>query len=339
MDLVKDLLETYGGMTRQAMQRYLPNREPKRYLYDLVSDYPQRGGRAMRPSICIATARAFGAPLKAALHTAISIEMLHNAALIHDDIQDESETRRGKPTLHTTEGVAMAINAGDALMLLGLKPLLDNIPRLGSKISLRLLEEMARMGIESAEGQALDMGWRRDNVLDLDDAHYFDMVLKKTCWLATILPLRAGALVGTEGRLNLDPITRVGFFLGLAFQIQDDLLNLVGDEARYGKELNGDIMEGKRTLILVHTWRHATPREREQMRQCLAQPRAQRSMEDVRFIRTLMDHYGSIEYAREIAHGLAGATMYEWSRASRGLPDSKDKRFIERLGTWVIERR
>lgn len=338
-DLVPEMLQAYGTMTRRAMERYLPDREPKRYLYELVADYPHRGGRAMRPSLCIATARAFGASPRAALYTAVSIEMLHNAALIHDDIQDESEMRRGKPTLHEKEGVAMALNAGDALMVLGMRPLLDNVPLLGPELSLQILEETGRMALESAEGQALDIGWRRENVLDLSDADYFEMVLKKTCWLATILPLRTGALVALGDFADLDSLTRVGYFLGVAFQIQDDLLNLVGDEARYGKELNGDILEGKRTLMLGHTWRAASAAEQEQIRRILARPRAERTPEDVRFIRGLMDEYGSIHYARQTAHELAGAMLYEWSELSRGLPDSKDKRFIERLGTWVIERK
>ena len=96
--LVKEVLADYGAATRARLFDYLPDAEPRRHLYDLVADYPSRGGRALRPSLCIATARAFGAPLEEALHSAVSIEMLHNALLVHDDIEDESDVRRGKPT-------------------------------------------------------------------------------------------------------------------------------------------------------------------------------------------------------------------------------------------------
>src|SRR5208283_896914 len=102
--LVSSLLREYGDATRAVLFDYLPTAEPRRYLYDLVADYPRRGGRAFRPSLCIATARAFGCPADAALRTAASIELMHNAMLIHDDIEDESEQRRGKPTMHTTHG-------------------------------------------------------------------------------------------------------------------------------------------------------------------------------------------------------------------------------------------
>ena len=122
--LVSSVLQEYGDATRAVLFDYLPSREPRRYLYDLAAEYPRRGGRAFRPSLCIATARAFGTPMEAALPTAVSIELIHNAMLIHDDIEDESDERRGKPTMHVSQGVPIAINVGDMLSLLSMRPLL-----------------------------------------------------------------------------------------------------------------------------------------------------------------------------------------------------------------------
>ena len=337
-NIVSSVLKEYGEATRAALFDYLPQAEPRRYLYDLVADYPRRGGRAVRPSLCIATARAFGTPLEAALHTAISIELIHNAMLIHDDIQDESEQRRGKPAMHVTEGVPIAINVGDMLSLLAIRPLLDNQHILGPELSLRILEETERMARESAEGQALELGWRRDNVTDVREADYLLMVLKKTCWLATIHPSRMGSLIGARGALDLDRCIRFGFFLGAAFQIQDDLLNLEGDATTYGKELGGDIREGKRTLMLIHLLEQATTVERRRLRLILGRRRNMRSNADVVWVRERMDAYGCIDYARQVAHGLAGAARYEFTALYGQLPDSRDKRFIEALPTWVIER-
>ena len=336
--LVSSVLREYGDATRAVLFDYLPAAEPRRYLYDLVADYPRRGGRAFRPSLCIATARAFGAPVEAALQTAISIELMHNAMLIHDDIEDESEQRRGKPTMHATEGVPIAINVGDMLSLLSMRPLLDNRHTLGPDLSLRILEETERMARESAEGQAIELGWRRDNVTDVVEADYLLMVLKKTCWLATIHPSRMGSLIGTRGALDLDRCIRFGFFLGAAFQIQDDLLNLVGDATAYGKELGGDIREGKRTLMLIRLLEQASGAEHERLRSVLGQPRDARSDQDVSWVRERMDAYGCIDYARQVAHGLAGAARHEFTDLYGHLPDSRDKRFIEALPVWVIER-
>ena len=334
---VPPLLEEYGAVVRDALRTYLPSLEPKRYLYDILADYPNRGGRMMRPTLCLATARTFGASLEDALGSAVSIELLHNALLIHDDIEDESDERRGQPTLHHLHGVPLALNAGDALTLTSLRPLIDNLDRLGPGLSLRILREAERMGRETAEGQALELGWRHDNVLDLGDEDYLDMVLRKTCWLATIYPLRVGALIGSRGRADLDGLTHLGFFLGAAFQIQDDLLNLVGD-ASYGKERDGDLYEGKRTVMLLHLLRHAQSDEAARLRHLFRDSRCTRSAEDVRWMRALMDQYGSIDYAREFAHGLAGAARAEFSLLFGDLPDTPDRQFIEGLVTWVFER-
>lgn len=336
--LVPELMEEYGGATKRLLLRYLPDAEPRRYLYNLVGDYPRRGGRGLRPTLCIATARAFGAPLEAAIRTAVSIEILHNAMLIHDDIQDESEQRRGRPTLHMAEGVPLSINVGDFLSMLAFRPLLDNIAVLGPFLALSIIEETARMASESAEGQALELGWRRDNAMDIGETDYLEMVLKKTCWLGVIHPSRIGVLIGTMGGLDLDPFIRFGFFVGAAFQIQDDLLNLEGDAKAYGKELSGDIYEGKRTLMLIHLLENATPTERVEVETFLALPRDKRDEAGVRRVRRLMDRYGSMDYARQVAHGLVGAAMYEFELLYSGLPDSRDKEFIAALPRWVIER-
>ena len=336
--VIPELLQEYGDVTRDALAGYLPSDQPQqRYLYDLLADYPQRGGKMMRPSICIATARAFGANLDDALHTAVSIELLHNACLIHDDIEDDSEERRGQPTLHMLHGVPLAINAGDSLSLLSLRPLLQNRKTIGPRLAMRILEETEIMARESAEGQAMELGWRWENTTDLDDSDYLMMVLKKTCWLATIYPSRVGALIGSRDNVDLDPFVRFGFFLGAAFQIQDDLLNLVADKS-YGKEQNGDIWEGKRTLMLIRLLNLTPPAQRKQLVEILKLPRQERTREHVEWILELMDHYDCVEYARRFAHGLAGAASHEYSIIYKDLPDSRDKQFIEGLVTWVFER-
>jgi geranylgeranyl diphosphate synthase type II len=336
-NVVRETLDEYGAIVREAIFEYLPDGKPRRHLYDLIADYPARGGKMMRSSLCIATARAFGAVLEDVLCSAVSIELLHNALLIHDDIEDESEQRRGRPTLHALHGVPLAINAGDTLTLLSLRPLFENPARMGPRIAHDILVETERVAWESAEGQAVELGWRRDNCNGLTDAEYLTMVLKKTCWLATIHPSRVGALIGARRKPDLEPFVRFGFFLGAAFQIQDDLLNLFADE-RYGKELNGDIFEGKRTIMLNHAYRHATPWERERLDKFLDPQRHLRTLDQVEWIRRLMDDYGSVEYARGIAHGLAGAALHEYAGIYGDLPESRDKQFVHGLVTWVFER-
>ncbi len=336
--LVHAVLEEYGALTRRALSRYLPAIEPRRYLYDLVSDYPRRGGKMMRPSLCIASAKAFGARAEDALRAAVAIELFHNSLLVHDDVHDESQLRRGSPSLHVLHGVPLALNAGTTLGMLCLRPLTDYRAGFGLKVPLLLIEELERMGRESAEGQALELGWRRDNVVDLADVDYFEMVLKKTCWYTTISPMRLGALIGCRDMLpEFETLIRLGFFLGTAFQIRDDVLNLIGDE-RYGKELADDLLEGKRTLMLIHLLANATAGEHERLTAFLAAPRAERTPQQVRWVVQRMKHYGSIAYAQEIANGLAGAALHEFSVLFDTLPDSRDKRFLADMITWVLKR-
>ena len=334
--LVPSILEEYGGITRAALREYLPEREPRTFLYNLLSDYPARGGKMMRPSICIAAARMFGGQIEEVLLTAVAIELFHNALLIHDDIEDGSEQRRGRPTLHLIHGMPLALNAGDTLTLMALKPLLDNRYRIGETLSLRVFDEMERMARQCAEGQSIELGWRQHNAFVIDDKEYLEMVLKKTCWLAAIFPLRAGVLVGSRGRVDLEPFVRFGFFLGAAFQIQDDLLNLCGDY-RYGKERDGDLWEGKRTLMLIRALRESTAEERDRLCEILFRSRAERTAQEVAWMRYLIEKYDGISYARQMSQQLAGAALHEFGLLSGEIPESRDKAFFQQMPAWVIE--
>jgi geranylgeranyl diphosphate synthase, type II len=334
------LLAEYGAVSKSALRKYLRVHASRgaEYLGDAVRDYPERAGRSLRSSLCIAVARAFGAKTEDAINSAVALELLHNAFLVHDDIEDDSEERRGQPTLHVLHGAPIAINVGDALTVLSLQPLLDNRKNLGVRVSLRILEEAEHMARETVEGQAIELGWRERNVIDLGEEDYLRMVLKKTCWYTTVFPIRIGALIGTRDGIALEQFIPFGFFVGAAFQIQDDMLNLIGNRRRYGKELEGDLWEGKRTLMIVHLLNHAQPEERTRLRAFLGQPRKQKRAEDVKWVRTLMEQYGSLAYASQLAHALAGAATAEFDRSFAGLPESRDLQFIRELPAWAIHR-
>jgi geranylgeranyl diphosphate synthase, type II len=263
---------------------------------------------------------------------------LHNAFLIHDDVEDESDERRGHPTLHVTHGVPLAVNAGDGLLLLGIQALVANRVRLGPSLTFAILDDACRMARETVEGQALDLGWRIDNALAITDDDYLRMVLKKTCWYTTIFPLRTGMLIGTRETAQLDGLFPFGFFLGAAFQIRDDLLNLEGDPRRYGKEIDGDLWEGKRTLMLVRLLQRADETERARLKAFLATPRAGRSARDVAWVRERMGAYDCLEHARAVAHALAGAARHEFDRLFRDVPDGPDKDLLAAMPDWVLSR-
>jgi geranylgeranyl diphosphate synthase type II len=292
----------------------------------------------LRPSLLIAVARAFGAETELALNTAAAVELMHNAMLVHDDIEDISELRRGAPSLHRAAGVPLAMNAGDALGLLCLQPLLDNASGLGPVLALQILGEALETMFQTVEGQAWELGWRRDNAADLDTSDYLRMVTKKTCWYTTIFPCRAGALIATGRALEPDQFVQFGHFFGVTFQIQDDILNVAGNRRSYGKDFAGDIVEGKRTLVLIHLLKNAARADREKLKDFFALSHSARSRESVDWIVRLMDHYGSVEFAKSFARRFAGAALFEFSKAFAVATGSEDYRFIESLVLYALDR-
>jgi geranylgeranyl diphosphate synthase, type II len=335
---VEDRLERYQTLTVAAILGYIPDKEPRRHLYDLVSEYPLRPGKGLRPGLCIATCRAFGGPLQDILRCAATLEMCHNAFLIHDDVEDESEHRRGLPTVNFQHGIPLAVNVGDALNVLSIRPLMDSLEALGPDLTLRVFEEVEHMLRESVEGQAIELGWIHDNELDLSEQDYLRMTLKKTCWYTCVHPCRIGALVATRGECDLTPFNEFGFFMGAAFQIQDDLLNLVGRPNRHGKEIAGDIWEGKRTLMLIQLARTCTNAERRRLHRFLASPRSQRKAGEVAWVLALMHERGSIAHARRYADALAVAAGERFDACYGHLPESTDKRLMREIVRFMVER-
>lgn len=307
-------------------------------LYELMLDYPLRTAKALRPALCIALCRALGGTLEAALPSAAVLELFHNAFLVHDDIEDASLLRRGQPTLHQNHGVSVAINVGDGMLALTLGPLLDNTRLLGLGKALRVLEVVARMARESVEGQALELDWVRHEIWDLEDRDYRLMAYKKTCWYTFIAPALLGGIIGGATPYRASLLARFAALLGVAFQIQDDILNLAAEEETYGKEIDGDLAEGKRTLILLHMMRSAASHEREEARRILAQPRVDKTPSDIRRLRDLIATHRSIEYARGIALRYARCAELVFARTEPWLAPSVHVDFVRSLIGYVIHR-
>lgn len=339
-------LDDYLALCKQACDSeierlYGPSERGSNGLYDLILDYPLRGGKALRPALSIAMCLGLGGHLEAILPTAATLELYHNAFLIHDDIEDESWWRRGKPTLHVDHGVPIAVNVGDAMLSLSLQPLLDNVERLGLGPALRILRAIAKMTRLTVDGQALELEWVRSNAWQLNDADYLKMVELKTSWYSFITPLQAGAIAAGAAPDRMAALESLGRHLGAAFQITDDLLNLRADPQDYGKEIGGDIWEGKRTLMLLHALRNAEPQDQVRAVTILAKrrpsadgelgltqlldrltdagqlsesgraeirarlqsyhPSESKSLNDIRWIYDLMHRAGSLKHARNVA--------------------------------------
>lgn len=335
---VEDRLRQVGRTIRTSMLDAMPDGEPVQWLYGPMREYPSRPGKALRPALCMSAGRVFGGTADDLLGIAVAIELLHNAFLVHDDLADGSEMRRGRPTLATKYGLAAALNAGDALAVVAGQVLRRATRRFDRDLADLVWAEFDTMAMRTLEGQATEAGWQLDNVEKLLPEDYLELIMHKTCWYTTIHPLRVGAMVGSRGSAELAPLVRFGFHFGAAFQIRDDMLNLVGDEQMYGKEILGDLYEGKRTLPLVHLMANSRGADRDLVRDYLGRNRDQRTPELVRTIRDLMDGYGSIEFTTEFAEGILSVAEDYFEQAFADAQPGPDLDFLRSLVPYVWAR-
>lgn len=301
------------------------------YLYAPLAKYSANGGKRTRPVVCFLGCMAVGGSAELASSAAASVEHFHTAALIHDDIADEGELRRGEPCLHLTMGLGLAINAGDLALSQVTGTVLQD-DRLDDATKVRVLGELVRMTTRTIEGQALDIGWARDARWDISEDDYLAMASHKTAYYSVAVPLACGAIIGGGTDEQVEALRSFGMATGLAFQLQDDLLNLVGDKESVAKDFRTDITEGKRTLMVVHAL--ANPQVSDELRGILSAHTTDpellaRAVE-------LMEQAGSIAHARELSLKLVreakeALAPVELAQPAKDLLFSMADFFIERI--------
>jgi geranylgeranyl diphosphate synthase type I len=272
------------------------------YLYGILDEFIARGGKRTRPAMTMLACEAVGGDPARALASGCAIEVFHAAALIHDDIMDGSILRRGQSCAHIMHGVPLAINAGDyALGLVCTIVVRDSL--LDDSTKLAVLDVIGKMSERTVEGQALDVGWVRDDIYDLTPDDYLRMALGKTGYYSGIAPLKAGAIIGGATDAEIEAFEGFGKNCSIAFQIQDDLLNILGDADTTGKDYLTDILESKRTLMVIHCLAQAEPRDRERLVELL-RLKSDKTLEQAAEVVDLLQRYGSVDYARKLAGNL-----------------------------------
>ena len=246
---------------------------------------------------------------------AAALELFQNWVLVHDDVEDDSETRRGRPALHREAGVPVAINVGDAMHVAMWRLLWTGTHPNRQPVA----EEFLAMIERTAEGQHLDLAWVTEGRFDVDEAAYLAMVERKTAYYTVVSPLRLGALIaGVTPDPRFEP---AGLALGAAFQIRDDVLNLVPDEhGAYGKEFAGDLYEGKRTVVLARAFAQLPGRDAERLRSLLGRPRADKSEVEMREALELIGRTDAVDHAQAAAETRARDGLATLEAAMAALP-------------------
>ena len=271
---LEEFLKRASAEIERATLEVLPSIEPYKELYSIQKDYPLRGGKRFRPALLLLCAEWFGASYEDAIPSAVALELFHNFALIHDDIEDSSLFRRGKPTLHHLHGIPLAINAGDSLFGMVYEILLTNRERFGDQKALDIISLFNQVFRATFEGQAYDIGWVANHHFPTR-AEYFEMIRRKTGVYSGRGPCQLGALIADAPKDIFEKVGDFGEALGIGFQIKDDLLNLeddAGESKKYGKERGGDIREGKRTLITIHLLEKLDHPDAEKLKKILLKP-------------------------------------------------------------------
>jgi geranylgeranyl diphosphate synthase type II len=306
-------LESASVWIDRALAKVLPDQEPRALLYDLVRDYPGRGGKRFRPALMLLSCRLVGGNPERVLPTAAALELFHSFALVHDDIEDGSLIRRGRAALHRLHGLPLALNAGDTLFALTYEALRENETHLGAELAWRILGEFQAAVRRTLEGQAFDIGWIARNHLP-NRSEYENMIRLKTGWYSGRAPCRIGALIGGASAAEVETIGDFGERLGIGFQIRDDWLNLSADSETtapaaqgggYGKERGGDIAEGKRTLIVIELLERLPAADAKRLGTILAAAPDQTAAEDIAWVISRAEDTGALEAVRRRAEILA----------------------------------
>ena len=331
----EDYLDRYANRVGDLVNAYIPkgsHPDMDKYLYTPMLEFSRNGGKRHRPLICFAACLAVGGNPELAVSAAAAIEHFHTAALIHDDIADEAELRRGEPCLYLTEGLGLAINMGD----LGLQLVNGTVvkdPLLDDATKVRVVTEFIEMTRRTIEGQALDIGWARDGRYDITPEDYLVMATCKTAHYSGAVPLAIGAIIGGGTETEIEGLRNYGLDTGLAFQIQDDLLNLVGKTESTKKGFRDDITEGKRTLVVVHALQNLEDGDRRRLIEILSSHA--KEPDTLAEAVALMDKAGSIDYARNYAENL---TSIAKNRLVDMIGPSPARNLLVSMADWFVSR-
>lgn len=271
------------------------------FHFDMVSDYPKRKGKYIRPTLVFLAAQSMGFDQKKIFPTAAAMQISEDWILGHDDIEDQSEERRGLPAIQKLYGDHLALNAGDNLHLLMWQVLGQNFSILDKNIAQLIYQEFFDMINRTILGQTIEIKWIEDNRYDLTIEDVLLIAESKTCYYTISGPMRLGAILAGGTDQQLESIYHFGQMLGRAFQITDDLLDLTSDFGGLKKQQGNDIYESKRTVMLVHLLENIDSKNKFKLIEVLNKSRSQKTQSEVEWVIDQMKSVGSLDFGRKLA--------------------------------------
>lgn len=320
----------YNSLRRlvdKRLRSLVKEKSPKE-LTDACRYVLSAGGKRVRSTLLLLSCEAVGGNVQDALDASAAIELMHNFTLVHDDIMDNAKSRRGQPTVHTKWNVNNALLAGDVLLGLAYRLVLKTRSR---KLP-RILNVFTEGLLEVCEGQALDLEFEHRN--DVTIENYFEMIEKKTGRLIS-MSTELGGCIGSGREKQISALQRFGQYLGRAFQLQDDLLDVVADETHFGKTIGGDIIEGKKTFLLLQSLRRAGGKDRTVLMRVMNRLRTKTERQrEIRNVTAIYASTGAIEAARKrIQHDTLQA-----EKALRLLPKGQTRENLLWFSQMLLKR-
>jgi geranylgeranyl diphosphate synthase type I len=311
------------------IERILKDRKPIR-LYEASKYIINAGGKRLRPYLTIKSCEAAGGTLEDVLPFAAALELLHNFTLIHDDVMDNDELRRGSPTVHIKYGEPLAILAGDLLFSKVYQSIMDFAPpHISGDRIINILRKMTDAVIQLCEGQALDIIF--PYAQDVSDEDYILMIGLKTSALFKACA-EIGAIAAGASDDIIESFGKFAWNAGIAFQIADDILGITTDESAIGKPFGSDIREGKKTLLMIHALKKANQDQRSTLLNAMKGKVSTRKSIDEAI--KVLEEVGSIKYARKVADDYLQTAL----QSIKNLNDVPAKRNLIELTNYFVQR-
>ena len=324
MSDVKEVLGSYSADIIKTIEEELSTITPAN-LSEASVYLTKAGGKMLRPALTLITAEAVGGNREDSLKSAAAIELIHTFSLNHDDIMDDDDMRRGMPSVHKVWGEDVAILAGDTLFSKAFEIIIGT-EGTTSEQNNKSLATVADACVKICEGQASDMGF--EDRFDVTEDEYMEMIFKKTGALIAAAT-KAGAIMGGASDEVIDAMYEYGRLIGLAFQIQDDYLDIAADEETLGKPIGSDIGKGKMTIIAIKGLASV-----EDGRLLEILKASENSQDEIDEAIEILTDCGAIEYARNLAH----ESVVKAKELLEILDDSSSKQVLADIADFVLER-